>query len=76
MFDEMKMIADEEGYQFNPLQKDLDDILQGLWDNEHRYGYSSCPCRMASGKLADDMDMICPCNYRDADIVEYGCCLC
>ncbi len=49
MFAEMKKIADEEGYQFNPVQMYLDDILQGLWDNEHRYGYLSCPCRMASG---------------------------
>ncbi|MBU4340215.1 MAG: ferredoxin:glutaredoxin reductase, partial [Euryarchaeota archaeon] len=23
-----------------------------------------------------DMDIICPCNYRDADLVEFGCCLC
>ncbi|MBU4222256.1 MAG: ferredoxin:glutaredoxin reductase, partial [Euryarchaeota archaeon] len=76
MFAEMKVIADEEGYQFNPVQKDVDDILQGLWNNEHRYGYLSCPCRMANGVLADDMDIICPCNYRDADLVEFGCCLC
>jgi len=26
MFADMKKIADEEGYQFNPVQKDLDDI--------------------------------------------------
>lgn len=76
MFTEMKKLADEDGYQFNPNKDELDDILQGLWDNEHRYGYPSCPCRIASGALADDMDIICPCNYRDADIEEYGCCLC
>ncbi|MDW7726303.1 MAG: hypothetical protein SCH70_04190 [Candidatus Methanoperedens sp.] len=28
-----KKIADEEGYQFNPVKEGLDDILQGLWDN-------------------------------------------
>ncbi|MCZ7356094.1 MAG: ferredoxin:glutaredoxin reductase [Candidatus Methanoperedens sp.] len=76
MFDEMKKIAEEEGYQFNPVQQELDDVLDGLWENIHRYGYPSCPCRMAGGVLADDMDIVCPCNYRDADIVEYGCCLC
>lgn len=76
MFAEMKQIADEEGYKFNPKKEELDDILQGLWDNEHRYGYPSCPCRMASGTIADDMDIICPCNYRDADVVEHGACYC
>jgi len=76
MFDGMKKIADKEGYQFNPVQEQLDDILDGLWENWQRYGYGACPCRLASGALADDMDIICPCNYRDADIVEYGSCLC
>lgn len=76
MFAEMKKIADEEGYRFNPDQQELDDILDGLWENEHRYGYPSCPCRIAKGVLVDDMDIICPCNYRDADVEEYGCCLC
>ena len=73
MFAGMEKIADEEGYRFNPDKEELDDILQGLWDNEHRYGYPSCPCRIASGELAKDMDIICPCNYRDADVKEYGC---
>ncbi len=76
MFSEMKKIADEESYQFNPNRDELNDILRGLWENEHRYGYLSCPCRMASGEIADDMDIICPCNYRDPDVAEYGCCLC
>ncbi len=76
MFAEMMKIADEEGYLFNPDSVELNDILDGLWENEHRYGYPSCPCRIAKGVLADDMDMICPCNYRDADVEEYGCCLC
>ena len=43
MFDEMKKIAREEGYKFNPDKIELQDILQGMWDNEHRYGYPSCP---------------------------------
>ena len=62
LYDEIKMIAREEGYQLNPAREDLDDILQGIQDNEHRYGYRSCPCRIASGVIADDMDIICPCN--------------
>ena len=49
MFDEMKKIAREEGYKFNPNKLELQDILQGMWDNEHRYGYPSCPCRLAGG---------------------------
>ncbi len=76
MFAIMNKIAGEEGYKFNNNKVELDDILRGMWENEQRYGYPSCPCRIASGVLADDMDIICPCNYRDADIAEYGSCLC
>ena len=76
MFSEMKTLADEEGYMFNPNTEELESLLQGLWENEHRYGYPLCPCRIGYGELAQDMDIICPCNYRDADIEEFGSCLC
>ena len=56
------------------------DLLQGLLDglrvNEERYGYPSCPCRLASGNFDYDRDIICPCDYRDPDVAEYGSCYC
>ncbi|MGD2066613.1 MAG: ferredoxin-thioredoxin reductase catalytic domain-containing protein, partial [Candidatus Bathyarchaeota archaeon] len=54
----------------------LKDLLEGLLKNEERYGYPSCPCRLASGKIEYDRDIICPCDYRDPDIEEYGFCYC
>ena len=44
--------------------------------NEKRYGYWACPCRLASGKREKDLDIICPCDYRDDDLNEFGCCYC
>lgn len=73
---ELKKIADEEGYTLNPDKSVLNEILEGLLKNELRYGYRSCPCRLASGILVEDQDIICPCEYRDADLAEYGCCFC
>ncbi|MEJ2250855.1 MAG: ferredoxin-thioredoxin reductase catalytic domain-containing protein [Candidatus Lokiarchaeota archaeon] len=62
------------------LQKDeqtLNDLLEGLVENKKRYGYQSCPCRMASGKRQLDRDIICPCNYAlNNDVQEYGSCYC
>ena len=52
------------------------DILRGLLTNEQRYGYRSCPCRLAAGTKEQDADIICPCVYRDPDIREYGSCYC
>ena len=64
------------GYYLNPDGGFTKDLMRGLLINEQRYGYRSCPCRLASGTKEDDMDIICPCDYRNADVNEYGTCYC
>ena len=54
----------------------LQAFLEGLIVNEERYSYPSCPCRLASGKFEYDRDIICPCDYRDPDVAEFGACYC
>jgi len=62
------------GYDLNPDIEFTKSLVQGLLTNEKRYGYPACPCRLASGVKEEDLDIICPCDYRDADVVEYGAC--
>ncbi len=64
------------GYYLNPDPEFLKNLLEGLKQNEERYGYPSCPCRLASGKLEFDRDILCPCDYRDPDVAEFGACYC
>lgn len=64
------------GYYLNPEPEFLLSLLEGLKKNEERYGYPSCPCRLASGNLELDRDIICPCDYRDPDVAEFGACYC
>jgi len=64
------------GYHLNPDPKFLQDLLEGLGKNEERFGYPACPCRFASGNLELDRDVICPCDYRDPDVAEFGACYC
>jgi len=64
------------GYYLNPDPEFLRDLLEGIKRNEERYGYPSCPCRLASGKFQLDRDILCPCDYRDPDVLEYGHCYC
>lgn len=64
------------GYYLNPDPDFLQSLLEGLKRNEERYGYPSCPCRLASGKFEFDRDIICPCDYRDPDVAEFGACYC
>jgi ferredoxin-thioredoxin reductase catalytic subunit/rubredoxin len=68
--------AKTSGYYLNPDPEFLKDLLEGLKRNEERYGYPSCPCRLASGKFELDRDIFCPCDYRDPDVAEHGCCYC
>ena len=74
--DLLKKEAVEGGYRFNPDTEFTKNLVRGLLKNEQRYGYRACPCRLASGKNAEDLDIICPCDYRDADIGEFGACYC
>ncbi len=68
--------AEASGYHLNPDIRFTRDLVRGLIINEKRYGYWSCPCRLASGKKEEDLDIICPCDYRDPDLVEHGACYC
>lgn len=72
----LKARSEQAGYFLNPDEEFVKGIIRGLLENEQRYGYQACPCRLAAGSEAEDRDMICPCDYRDADVVEHGACYC
>ncbi len=68
--------AKQGGYNLNSDADFVKGLAKGLLVNEKRYGYRACPCRLASGDKAEDMDIICPCDYRDADLTDFGACYC
>jgi len=72
----LKREAESGGYFLNPDIEFTKNLVAGLLKNESRYGYRSCPCRLASGKRDEDRDIICPCDYRDPDIEDFGACYC
>lgn len=72
----LKKEAESGGYRFNPDMEFTRNLVRGLLKNQQRYGYRACPCRLASGKREEDLDIICPCDYRDPDITDFGACYC
>ena len=68
--------AKSKGIHLTSDEELLQSLLEGLKTNQGRYGYPSCPCRVASGDFETDRDIICPCDYRDPDVAEYGSCYC
>jgi ferredoxin-thioredoxin reductase catalytic subunit len=71
---QMKKDAEAGGYYLNPDVEFTLELVRGILVNEKRYGYWNCPCRLASGNKEEDLDIICPCDYRDADVSELGAC--
>jgi ferredoxin-thioredoxin reductase catalytic chain len=76
LYERLDREAEAGGYHLNPDKSLTRDLLAGLLVNEKRFGYGSCPCRLASGKKSADLDIICPCDYRDPDLDEYATCYC
>jgi ferredoxin-thioredoxin reductase catalytic subunit len=76
VWERLVLEAREAGYSINPDDAFARDLVRGLLENEARYGYRACPCRLASGVQTRDIDLVCPCDYRDADLDEYGACYC
>lgn len=76
LYSELRDEARSGGYHLNPDEKMTGELVKGLLVNEKRYGYQACPCRLASGKKEEDLDIICPCDYRDPDLAAYDACYC
>jgi ferredoxin-thioredoxin reductase catalytic subunit len=64
------------GYYFCNDRERVMELLEALLVNKDRYGYMVCPCRLASGNRDNDRDIICPCEYREPDVAEFGSCYC
>ena len=76
LYEQLKKINEPKGYFFNRDKDTTMFLLQGLITNRQRYGYMCCPCRLAKDSAAEDRDIICPCDYRQPDVAEFGSCYC
>jgi len=76
LYEKLGREAEAGGYHLNPDREFTRALVEGLVTNIGRYGYMACPCRRATGTREEDLDVICPCDYRDADLGDYGACYC
>jgi ferredoxin-thioredoxin reductase catalytic subunit len=72
----LKGEAEENGYFLNNDLFFSKELVRSLLINQKRYGYQACPCRLASANKSQDLDIICPCDYRDIDLNDFGTCYC
>ncbi len=72
-----KQVANKREWILDPSRDETYEILvDGLKDYFNRIGYFNCPCRDSNEDRTMDRDIICPCDYAQADIEEYGRCYC
>ena len=76
LLEKLLLEGSASGYHLNPDREFTRELVRSLLVNQERYGYWACPCRLAAGDKAADLDIICPCDYRDADLNEFGACFC
>lgn len=72
----LRRLCEKKGWFLNPDERFTRKLIRGLLDNQERYGYWACPCRLPAGVRAKDRDIICPCVYREPDVAEFGACYC
>jgi len=76
LYESLKKIQEPKGYYFNDDMTMTMPLMESLLTNKERFGYMACPCRLANGTFEADKDIVCPCEYREADVQEFGACFC
>lgn len=76
LYETLRKFQEPKGYLFNKDRERVIELIEALLVNKDRYGYMACPCRLASGDRKNDADIICPCDYREPDVRQYGSCYC
>ena len=68
--------AASRNWNVNPNEKQLGAVIKGLARNTIRFGEQYCPCRMRTGDLEKDKEIICPCIYHEDEVQNDGNCHC
>ena len=68
--------AQKNGFQLNSDKEIVERVINGLLENEKKYGKKYCPCRRITGNQEEDSKKICPCSYHRDEIKKDGYCFC
>ena len=50
-------------FELNPDKTHVEECIDGILENEKKYGLKYCPCRIVSGDFQKDLELLCPCNF-------------
>lgn len=76
LLESLRLEGETKGFFLHADAEHCLDTAASLIECLEHYGYCCCPCRLPSGNKEIDADICCPCEYRDADVLEFGACYC
>lgn len=59
----IEKFAEKNEFQLNPDEEKMKMLLDGILNNEQNHGLKYCPCRLSTGDFAEDLKLVCPCNF-------------
>lgn len=59
----LERFAAGNAFRINPDRERVDLLLKGISENEAKYGLKFCPCRVRTKDWAEDLRIVCPCNF-------------
>jgi len=72
----LEKYAKQKNYALNPSWMMLTNLKSNLCEMEATFGQRFCPCFEPSGDDVLNKKMMCPCEYIEDEIAEYGTCHC
>lgn len=59
----IQLFTEKNEFEVNPDTEKVEMLLDGVVANEQNHGLKYCPCRLSSGDFAEDLKLVCPCNF-------------
>jgi ferredoxin-thioredoxin reductase catalytic subunit len=59
----IEQFTEDNEFRVNPDKERVDMLLAGISNNERNHGLKYCPCRLACKDFAEDLKIVCPCNF-------------
>ena len=50
--------------KLNPKKDVVNDLAEGVLNNEKKFGLKFCPCRLRTTDKEKDLKLVCPCNFK------------
>lgn len=73
----LEKFTESNEFRLNPDSETVDLLLEGVLRNEQNHGLKYCPCRLTTKDFAEDLKLVCPCNFLiHSTYKERGECWC